>query len=171
MQRKFGAVELPISDIKSARLRWAYDFWQSRKRGRALPSRADFVPEEIKPLLGRVIMADVRHDPFDLRYVVFGTELTQNYGRDMTGKSVRDLSPPGFAALMLRLSQEMVAAREPRAHRITHETPNKFNTFERLMLPLSSDGETVDKVVIVSEFQRTYGQAFIDEEAAAGQDV
>lgn len=167
MHFKFGAVELSLAEVSSPRIQWANEFWHSRKSGRALPSRADFVPEEIKPLLGRVAMLEVSYDPLDFRYAVFGTELVQSYGRDMTGKSVRDLSPPGFAELLFRLYEELVASAAPRVHRITHETPKKLNSFERIALPLSSDGATVDKIVIVSEFQRLHGQELIEDSAAA----
>ena len=77
MEPRFGAIELPIAGIRSPKIQWAYDYWLARKGDRELPSRADFLPEEMKPILGNMMVIDVAYDPLELRYALFGTNLVE----------------------------------------------------------------------------------------------
>jgi hypothetical protein len=66
--------------------------WQDRRRGRLLPSRHDFDIGDFAPWLGRVFIARVERDPFDLRFTLWGTQLREWWRVDYTGRTIGELS-------------------------------------------------------------------------------
>jgi hypothetical protein len=67
--------------------------WQSRTTPqRPLPSRADFDMIDFAGWLGRVFIAKIEHDPFTLRFTLWGTELAEWWGVDYTGKRLGEAS-------------------------------------------------------------------------------
>lgn len=103
-------------------------------------------------ILGNIMMIEVTHDPVNFRYALFGTDIAASYGYEMTGKSVRELKPEGMNDLVWSLYEEALDARVPLVHAIGIETPTKRVEFERVTLPLSSDGQTIDRFVSVSDY-------------------
>lgn len=85
---------LPLEDaFASAANRFVHDLWQKKRGGRAIPSRSDFDPAELKPFLPQIILIEVRNDPPDFRYRLAGTSSRDLRGMEMTGHSVLDLVP------------------------------------------------------------------------------
>ncbi|MGH6913817.1 MAG: PAS domain-containing protein [Geminicoccales bacterium] len=167
MTTVFKGSSLPISGINSPKLRRAHDYWSERRAQRSMPSRLDIRPEELVSLLGNVMLVDVSYEPPDLRYRLFGSEIALSHGADFTGKSVRDLDPPGFNELIWEQYMEVVTSGEPRVHRVIYETPRRLASYERLTLPLSADGQTVDMLFAISEYERRFWQA-VEEDLASG---
>lgn len=65
--------------------------WDEKKAGRALPLRKDVDPLELKELLGSLNVIECLPDLTDFRYRLIGTRIAEAYGRDSTGKTVREL--------------------------------------------------------------------------------
>lgn len=129
----------------------AYGYWLSRRAGRRLPSRADLAPEDMLSFLPRIMLIDVIREPFDLVFRVFGTGVVAAYGRDLTGRSVRDIMPPALGDLAWRQYLEVLAAGRPMAHRVFFSQSHSFRNYTRLTLPLSADGVTIDKLMAIYE--------------------
>jgi hypothetical protein len=139
------------SRIRTHRLRRLLEDWENRRRGRPIPARADFSPNDFRYVLGDLSLVDVIHRTSGLqfRYRVYGTNLVGRFGRELTGKSVDDIAHPEQARLARNHFEEVVAARRPiaylRNHRfVDRETPNPC---EVLVLPLSSDGENINMLI------------------------
>jgi len=67
--------------------------WQSRAGpDRLLPRRADFDMEDFKGWLGRIFIAQVERDPFNLRFTLWGTKLVEWWQLDYTNKTLGSLS-------------------------------------------------------------------------------
>ena len=161
---------LPLSDIKSANIQTAYDYWLTRRGERDMPARADLRPEDMKGILGTVSLVDVLSDPLDFRYSLFGSVVAEEYGFDMTGKSARTFRPPEIGELIFSLFEEAHRARAPRLHTVGFESATQRLEFERLILPLSSDGHRVDKFMSVNEHLKKFSQELEDElEEKAGR--
>ncbi len=154
---------LPLADIKSPNIRLAYDYWLTCRGGREMPARADLRPEDMKGILGTVSLVDVHADPLDFRYSLFGSVVAEEYGFDMTGKSARTFRPPEIGALIFSLFEEAYQARVPRLHTVGFESDSQRLEFERLILPLSSDGGRVDKFMSVNEHLKKFSQELEDE--------
>jgi hypothetical protein len=134
-----------------------FRYWDSKRRGRAMPSRADIDPLEMKPWLAGTALIDVTHTPdrlvpYTLRYRLIGTQPTKLRGRDVTGMSVEigwfgaDLSAAMENYRLVIEEKTLVYDwdRTPSADGFSREG-------ETLLLPLSSDGETVDMVLVYQE--------------------
>lgn len=52
------------------------------------PSRRAFDFQHFRPWMGRVAIARIDRDPFDLRFVLWGTQLSFWWGLDYTGKTL-----------------------------------------------------------------------------------
>jgi hypothetical protein len=139
----------------SPRVASFYRYWDSKRDGRAMPSRADLDPVEMKPWLPGITLVDVNHDPYSLVYRLVGTKLTELRGRDVTGMTVEE----GFIGSSLEdvLENYRLVIEEKQIVYDWDPLPSPDGWFqepEGILLPLSSDGETVDKVIIFSEVRR-----------------
>ncbi|HEX7968313.1 MAG TPA: PAS domain-containing protein, partial [Stellaceae bacterium] len=59
-------------------------YWESKRRGRHMPSRADIDPIEMKAHLGWIVLADVLPRLADFRLRLVGTLVTQYFLSDST---------------------------------------------------------------------------------------
>lgn len=163
MQSKYEVTELAPKHIRSPRLIWAYEYWLSQKGSRRMPARADIRPEDMKPILGRTMLVQVNREPFGLSYALFGTEVVRQYGQDMTGRDVTELMPDDFAEMIVELYKQSIKSHKPGVHSVTSLAMERAYTFERLALPLSSDGSEVDRFITVTEYKKPLRQRLSEE--------
>jgi hypothetical protein len=163
MDEQYYSRILPLSGIKSPNIQLAHDYWLTCRGEREMPARADLRPEEMKGFLGTVSLVDVHADPLDFRYSLFGTVVAEEYGFDMTGKSARTFRPPEIGALIWSLFEEAHQARMPRLHAVGFESATQRLEFERLILPLSSDGGHIDKFMSVNEHLKKFSRELEEE--------
>ena len=126
-----------------------YRYWSDKRRGRTMPSRADLDVAEMKSWLGYLHLVEVRGDPPDFHYRVFGTQIAEELGFDLTGRSIDDNPASGVAEL--RHSYEEVVARKAPLYQV-HEMIGLKGVlrYNRMLLPLSDDDETVNMVLVLS---------------------
>jgi hypothetical protein len=115
-----------------------------------LPGRQHIQPEEIPAFLSRMWMLDVCRDPLRYRYRLCGTELVRSLGREVTGMWLDEAHPQVL---------ENPASRERFRYMLEtgHPTWRKgaplwirntdHRTIETCIVPLATDGETVDKML------------------------
>jgi hypothetical protein len=142
----------------SQRIAAFYRHWDSKRRGRKMPSRADLDPLEMKEWLAGVIRVDVLRNPDRLIYRVVGSRSVELRQADVTGKTVEE----GFHGPTLpqvlenyRLVVEDQILVYDCDGTLSHS--GLMRASETLMLPLSSDGITVDKVIIYLETEPAPG--------------
>jgi hypothetical protein len=148
--REFSGESLPLTEMRDPLLREAYDYWSRQRGDRTMPSRRDIAPEDMRAFLTHVMLIDVHREPLDFIYRVFGTGIADAHGREYTGKSARLLEPAGFAELVWQQYLEVVEAKAPRLHAVRRDTGARYEKYQRLTLPLSSDGTSVDKLLAIS---------------------
>jgi len=66
------------------------DYWDQKRAGRAMPSRADIHPAEMKEHLGWIILVDVFPDFSDFRYRTIGSRVTQYFLQVSTGRTIKE---------------------------------------------------------------------------------
>ena len=152
------AIELDIDCARYPEIDRALAYWRAKKGERAMPSRADIDPLEISKALPRVMMAEVSHDPLEFCYRLAGTGLFPMHGEELTGKRARDLEPPEFGALIHEHYCEAVERRTPLLHLIELRTDEVTTSYARIILPLSSDGAVIDRLMTV-ESHEDHGDA------------
>ena len=124
-----------------------YGYWDRKRAGRSMPSRADIQPVEIAALMPQVFIVDVAEDG-QLVYRLFGTALVALFGREMTGRPVAEGLPADAADEARGRYRTVIRDRKPLFHvACLREPRNDFTEVERLILPLSPNDVRVDMVV------------------------
>lgn len=130
----------------------AYRWWRARIDAGRLPSRSQFDPLDNRFLLGRIVFFDVIRDQrgVDFRYRLWGSEITTLVGRDHTGRLHSEVVAPEAMPFGRRCFFWMMEHRlcQVARQRVPFEN-REFLDYERLGLPLSSDGAEVDQIMLV----------------------
>ncbi len=139
MTSPFTAVIDPdISD--NPRFQDLVAYWQAKRRERALPLRRDIDPLQLKQHLGSLNIIECLPGLDDFRYRLIGTNIVAAYGRDSTGKTVREIyavEDPEYCAFLLGVYRE-VATRQVMTRLTVNLRPvNKtYRMADSLLLPL-----------------------------------
>ncbi len=124
-------------------LRQLYDYWRAKKGARIAPRRADIAPAEIPDLLAWVYLVELVEGRLRIRLA--GTSIAEEFGAKLTGKYLDEI---GLADAQTPVTEEyQKAAREiapvfGKWHYATKD--GRELDYERVILPLSSDGKNVD---------------------------
>ena len=138
-----------LLEIRTAILQRLYRDWDSRRGAREFPARADFDVLDFKYVIGQLALIDVSYDPLRFRFRLHGTGISQRVGYEMTGKELDDLPPPLVRASMRRHYSEVVGRRMPIVEaRERQIRDDSIVDSEALALPLSSDGKTIDMLMV-----------------------
>jgi hypothetical protein len=139
----------------SVSTRRLYEFWEARKTGRDLPSRADFDPTEMRDWLAGLMLVDVFHDPRRLKYRLVGEVEVESRGFNPTGRWVED----GFLGDSLKdvliNYNTAIDQRRPLFDWSGYRCGGGFlHLREALFLPLADAQGVVDKVMTFSIVER-----------------
>ena len=132
-----------------------YDYWAEKRGGRRMPSRKDIDPLAIPKFLPDLMLVDVLHDPLRFRYRLVGTRVAAASGEDRTGQFFDEVAFLRNNPVVLEQYNSVVATGAP-LHSL-----EPFNNYvskttyqvDRLLLPLSSDGATVDMLMVCFHFK------------------
>jgi hypothetical protein len=139
------------------KIRQAYAYWRSVHPPDVLPGRQHIDPLRLGRLLPLVWLIDVQREPFRLRYRLVGTEIVTLLGREVTGLWLDEAHPDlDSHASYLGRAQAVVNDHIPnwrygRPNLWQHDT---YTTVQNLIMPLASDGRTVDMLFNVSVASR-----------------
>ena len=151
--RNYTAEPAPLSALSHPEHVWIRDYWLARKPEDGLPSRRDIDPTDFPKLLPRVAMiaCEERDGTVHYRYRLAGTEIVTRAGRDPTGKYFEDLYTGDYLASAMALYDELRASKQP--HFSERVFPigdgESYLRYDRLILPLASDHETVDQFLLL----------------------
>ena len=129
-----------------------YNYWLAKCGNRTMPARANIDPVEMpRQLLRGICIVDVVADERRYVYRLVGTGDVEVRGNDPTGKSVLEGFFGSSAEDALGCYDKVVETRAPLLDPTPFTAPNgKWITDETLFLPLSDDGETVNKILVFS---------------------
>lgn len=152
LPKEVKVVVAPIeADIPDSRLQALYNRWTaSRSAENGLVSRKIIETPEFVPLLRNVMLLEIeRPTPFEFDYIyrIYGAEIAERYGQDMTGRRTSDFPSP-VAKLFLDLYEMSIECRAPLYSE--HAPPLNVDVvlWERLILPLGDDA--VDWILAVN---------------------
>jgi hypothetical protein len=142
-----------LTSAESPAIAGAVDYWRARAGSAAMPSRAQIDPIEMRSFLRKVLLIDVMENG-DFVYRLCGTEITEGNRRDLTGLCADEASLGASAPQFLDAYRRTIAARAPVffVGRMWWQERG-YVSFEQVMLPLSSDGQAVDKLLCVVDFE------------------
>lgn len=133
-----------------------YDFWAALRGDRAMPSRKDLDPLHIPPeFLPNLMLIDVLSEPRRYRYRLVGTHVTTASGEDRTGQTFEKVGFFKVHPVVLEQYDRVVNTGQP-LHSLepfTNFISGSTYDVDRLLLPLSSDGRTVDMLIVLFHFK------------------
>lgn len=127
-----------------------YAYWVSKCSEGGLPARQDINPVEIPRLMPHVVMLDVKHEPeFDFRYRLLGTYVTEHLYSDHSGKWFSEITHQRAPSKIWQNCCQVATSRSPFMSNTPYVGPHQsFRDVEDIILPLSSDGERVDSLLV-----------------------
>lgn len=141
--------------IEDEDLALIYDYWRVKRevRGGVLPARADVDPLELRSLLKYIVLADVVDGGRRIRFRLVGTTMVENFGEDFTGRHLDEIMSGSYAEFIHGLFLDAIHRRAAvySESRFRWDVGRATST-RRLMMPLASDGETVDMVMVGQSF-------------------
>lgn len=129
-----------------------YDYWETRRRGRSFPARADLDPVEFRFALGNVTLIDVLYDPLRFRFRLVGSLMAQRMGWDLTGRMVDAVPDAQYRESVIQGFRKVVEIRRPNTTLYERDIDGKPRRFQVLRLPLAADGETIDMLLLCPMF-------------------
>ena len=121
-----------------------YRFWQG--------ASADGLPERIEPfdipprLMPYIMLLELEDEGPRLRVRLAGTEVCAKHGGELRGKTTDDFFLPDDATTVVDAALQSAETRQPTlARREYIGLDDRIWGYVRLILPLSSDGQRVDR--------------------------
>lgn len=125
-----------------------FEYWLERCKGGLLPARRDIDPLDLPYIIGNLILVDVEREPYlRFRYRLTGSHLSAQMRLNLTGTLVEDHPDPTFRALANAVYTQVATTGRPLAYRRDQIVDKRVRRYDVLILPLASDGHTVDKVL------------------------
>jgi hypothetical protein len=136
--------------LKSDALKALEAYWRSKRRGDALPRRRDIDPWEMRAFLPHVFLVAVTQNPLRFWFRSVGGSISENFGENITGKYIDELDLEDDMQKEI-IADYKTAATEARPVYSRCEyvkgDDQRHLRYERLLLPLSSDGQTIDTLL------------------------
>jgi len=149
-QRLMSEAFLDLCSLRTAAI---YRYWSKRRCGQKLPRRQDIDPVEMKPWLPGLVLVDVEA-PHRMTYRVVGTAVCQHRGFDPTGLAVEEGLYGNVRAEVL---ENYRIAVDEKSIVFDFDATTSHSGFGReigsLFLPLSTDSERVDQVLIYQDIE------------------
>jgi hypothetical protein len=132
----------------------AFNYWQAKCGGRAMPRRADIDPSEITKLLPNLQITELVDGGARVRYRLVGTAVVTAYGAEFTGKYFDEV----FSGDRLRFVEDnyrvMCSAKRPILVGNRYVSRKDVELFcYRLVMPLSDDGASVNQALTAMTFK------------------
>jgi hypothetical protein len=126
-----------------------YRYWDEKRAGRPLPVRADIDPADLRKHLPGISIVQVVDDERRYVYRLVGTREVTARGSDPTGHAVANKYFGSSRERTLGNYDYVVKSRSFLFDNESFTMPDgKVGNEEALFLPLASDGETVDQILV-----------------------
>jgi hypothetical protein len=133
----------------------AFVYWREIKGARTMPARTDIDPTVIPRLLPFIMLFDVLDNPLDFRCRLVGTEIERIARANPRGRRLSESRSHRRGSRAWEAYAHVVTLGEPQTAPLDYDGPDRFVIGVRLgLMPLSSDGKTVDMIFSVTEIQR-----------------
>ena len=147
------AVWTEIEQSSSDLVRFLYNWWLDRRGASDVPDRAAVDPAELKHLLPHIIIAEVEHSPFRIRYRLVGTRVVEVSGFDIQGQYLDELLSAEPDQPWIDHYRAVYLSRRPLLGATTVPTSaGSMFTYEFGIFPLRRGGNTVEQFIAVEDY-------------------
>src|SRR5262245_4119938 len=150
-----AAIEEAHRGLWSGILCFVVNYWCAKRKGRAMPSRPDIDPLELRRLLPNIYLIDVVKTSL-YRYWIIGTTNSHRLRRNATGSFADKAIFGEHAHLIVEMYDHVVESRSPIINRArSFWTEVDWLNYTSVIMPLSPDGENVTMLLGVMDFWLT----------------
>jgi hypothetical protein len=157
-----GDISQEVSEPTQESLKNLYAYWLTKRGSRIAPPRSAVQLDAA--LIPDIALLDVVGDLPRFRFSFCGTRLADDYGEDLTGKFFDEIDLGSVSAQTNSFLTTIVRECRPqvvRARYAKHRDGRRVE-FERVALPLSEDGKTVNMILCAYAYQRQLLNAAIE---------
>jgi hypothetical protein len=141
-----------IDQVQSAMVRQLHQWW-SANRGDDIPDRSEFDPVNFAALLPNILIVDVEHQPFRVRYRLVGTRVMEATGFNIVGHYLDELMPTEPEAPWMEIYLQSYLERAPIIGTSTCTTTSgSLFTHEYGLFPLRRGGQPVDQFISIEDY-------------------
>lgn len=140
---------LPLSEFapEDEKLAQAYAYWQSKRRNGLLPPRRDIDIVDLRPLIGFMHLVDVVDAAAGhFKFRLHGTRV--RIGQSFSGSLVEKFASKTMRDATIEDYQSVCFTGVPCYQHIVALVDFIQYSYSRLILPMASDGRTVDSLII-----------------------
>ncbi|MEH6526511.1 MAG: PAS domain-containing protein [Sneathiella sp.] len=140
-------------DIKSMELEDLLNYWKEIKEDQNLPLREQFNPAAVPQCLKYIVLLDVKEQTPKYFIRLAGSAVNPAYLEPITGRYLEQILSQKDLDEILPQYEHTVQFRVPTyMHGSADVRANIRLKYERLILPASSDGSSVDKLIVGIKF-------------------
>ncbi|MBX3490831.1 PAS domain-containing protein [Parvibaculum sp.] len=149
-----------LSELADPMTKFMLDYWTLKKGDRPMPALADLNLADFARYAPKILIVQVDRDPFELTFRLVGEDVIANFGFNPKGRSLLSLNEelPGLGTLLHEFFKWVVTARRAVGAGGTQDLVDRsYNNYEAIYLPLSSDGEHVDRIIAATVYYSNTG--------------
>lgn len=140
-------------NVRGRVLDLGFDYCESKIVDGRLPSRRDIEPLDIPDLLPQIILLDVVRAPWNFRFRLIGTNVVYHLTQDWTGSWFSEIGHMAPPSRIFTACVNVASSAKPLRNQTPYVGPHaNFISSDDLILPLSEDGETVNKLLVFVEY-------------------
>jgi hypothetical protein len=138
----------PSLVVTHPKLQALHGYWRTECRANGLPARTSFGSEGMRLWLGHVALIDVLREPVQFRVRLYGTQLANLNGADLSGKALDGCFARNKVAAALDPYYACMKYSAPVAFAHRYETNEQVPlVLEQILLPCAADGVNIDLIV------------------------
>ena len=135
--------------IQSEKLAALYDYWAGESANGRLMALRDIDPAKICKSLPNTVLLDVVANPRRFHCRFAGTAIDGKNGKFLTDTYIGDVETGGLGSEAVAVMENVVDEQSPAHLNGEFMRPDDtIDRYERIALPLSSDGTTVDAILV-----------------------
>ncbi|WP_341915552.1 PAS domain-containing protein [Ferrovibrio terrae] len=123
-------------ELDKPTLRQLHTYWDTKRAGRPYPGREDIDPLDLRFVIGSLLLVDIEPSPLRFRYRLFGTDIAQRQGFDMTGKYLDQHPWPELAAMARQTYISVMESHQPALIQRRGLVGEQYVSHQSLVLPL-----------------------------------
>ncbi|WP_247886876.1 hypothetical protein [Azospirillum sp. SYSU D00513] len=136
------------NELATPALSGLLDFWLTKSAQGTPPVSSSIAPADLRPWKDNIVVFEVIGED-DFVYSYYGKALAEAFGHSRLGATLDEL-PAEQRAILYPEYATVRRERLPIARVYTADFSGVTRTWERLVLPMSSDGEEIDKLLVAA---------------------
>ena len=152
---KFGARNPVVAwspehdQLEDKRLQRLLSYWREKADGQDVAPITSIDPTDMRFVLGYIMLLDVIDGGFDFRYRLYGTMISERFGRDVTGTTVRQFGDREYiVSFFLGAYQAAMQRREPLLTIHYPKNASETTSWTRLILPLKNGQDEIARLLV-----------------------